>query len=156
MRNKIDEAFKKHFNSPNWLTEKLPPAFLKQVVEIEVGLNKAKKPTTNSNILAKLNFGFWTTLFNRKYARFFWKPLHRIFINMPKQQRKRTEVSSRLNHIRTFRNRIYHYEPIIWNNEALIKKRNEIKEITFWLDEDTFRWVNQFDRTSYFLNKLLK
>ncbi|TVR81089.1 MAG: hypothetical protein EA412_03820 [Chitinophagaceae bacterium] len=146
LRNKIDLSCREHFKSEKWLTEKLPPILLKQVVDIEVRLTKSRKTITNSKILAELNFGFWTTLFNRQYAKIFWKPLHRIFPNVPKEKRKRTEISSRLNHIRTFRNRIYHYEPIIWDLNALRQKSQEIDEITHWLDNDTSGWAKQFNQ----------
>ncbi len=146
LRNRINQSCKLHFDTDNWLQEKLPPELNRQIVDIEIRLNKSNKTVTNSRILAELNFGFWTTLFNRKYAKLFWKPLHRIFSNAPKSNKKRTDVSSRLNHIRTFRNRIYHYESVIWNTEALKHKKDEIFEIISWLDFDTSKWAKQFDR----------
>lgn len=145
LRNKIDQSCKLYFENDNWLTEILPNELSKQINENKNRLIKSKKEITNSRILAELNFGFWTTLFNRKYARIFWKPLHKIFPNMPKENKKRTEVSSRLNHIRVFRNRIYHYEPIIWDLEILKKKREEILETIYWLDADTSEWAKTFN-----------
>ncbi len=144
LRNKIDQIFRTHFGHRDWLTQDLPPKLLKPVVEIEIKLTRAKKDPTNSAVLAELNFGFWTTLFNRQYAKLFWKPLHRAFRHLPSHQRRRTEVSSRLNHIRTFRNRIYHYEPICWNAEALRKKAREIEELTTWLNPEVERWAKPF------------
>lgn len=145
LRNKIDDSFKRHFNSEEWLTNALPPELLKPVVEIEIRLNRSKKNTSNSRILAELNFGFWTTLFNRQYAKVFWKPLHQIFQDIPSEKRKRNIVSARLNHIRNFRNRIYHYEPVIWDLSELKKIKNEIEEVTKWLDSSTSQWVSTFD-----------
>lgn len=145
LRNQIDQSCKLYFKNNNWLTEILPIELSHQINENKSRLIKSKKEITNSRILAELNFGFWTTLFNRKYARIFWKPLHRIFPNMPKENKKRTEVSSRLNHIRVFRNRIYHYEPIIWDLEILKKKRKEILETIYWLDSDTYEWTKTFN-----------
>ena len=152
LRNKIDNSCKIHFDTDNWLQKKLPPELLRQIIDIEIRLSKSKKEITNSRILAELNFGFWTTLFNRKYAKLFWKPLHRIFPNIPNENKKRTEVSSRLNHIRTFRNRIYHYEPIIWNATVLKYKKDEIFEVISWLDLDTSKWANQFDKFNEVMN----
>lgn len=145
LRNQVDQSCKLYFKNDNWLTEILPIELSHQINENKSRLIKSKKEITNSRILAELNFGFWTTLFNRKYARIFWKPLHRIFPNMPKENKKRTEVSSRLNHIRVFRNRIYHYEPIIWDLEILKKKREEILETIYWLDSDTYEWTKTFN-----------
>lgn len=145
LRNKIDQSCKLYFKNDNWLTEVIPNELSHQINENKNRLIKSKKEITNSRILAELNFGFWTILFNRKYAKVFWKPLHRIFINMPKENKKRTEVSSRLNHIRVFRNRVYHYEPIIWNLEILKKKKKEILETIYWLDSDTYEWSKTFN-----------
>lgn len=127
------------------MTESLPPELLKPVIEIEIRLKRSKKKITNSRILAELNFGFWTTLFYRQYAKLFWKPLHQIFRELPPQQRKRTTVSGKLNHIRNFRNRIYHYEPIIWDLNELKSIRKEISETLTWLDSDTEKWLANFD-----------
>ncbi len=147
LRNKINESCIIHFKNENWLLENLPPELSKQVKEIKDKLKKSKKEITNSRVLAELNFGFWTILFNRKYAKIFWKPLHRIFINTPKTNRKRTDISSKLNHIRTFRNRIYHYEPIIWNKEVLNQKREDILQLIYWLDTDTVEWLSTVDKS---------
>lgn len=145
LRNKIDQSFKAHFKNENWLTEIISNELSFQITENKNRLIKSRKEVTNSRILAELNFGFWTTLFNRKYAKIYWKPLHRIFQNMPKENRKRAEVSSRLNHIRVFRNRVYHYEPIIWDLEVLKQKKKDILEIIYWLDSDTHEWTKTFN-----------
>ncbi len=147
LRNKINESCILHFQNDNWILQNLPPELSKQIKEIKDKLKKSKKEITNSRVLAELNFGFWTILFNRKYAKIFWKPLHRIFVNAPKTNRKRTDISSKLNHIRTFRNRIYHYEPIIWNEEVLNQKRKEMLQLIHWLDVDTAEWVNAIDKS---------
>ncbi len=144
LRNKINNSCIEHFDNKNWLSDNLPKELTNQINDIKNKLQNSKKPVTNSRILAELNFGFWTTLFNRKYAKIFWKPIHRIFINTPKENRKRATISAKLNHIRTFRNRIYHYEPIIWNKEVLNQKQKDILELIYWLDTDTEEWIKEF------------
>ncbi|MCC5924606.1 MAG: hypothetical protein JJT77_12545 [Crocinitomicaceae bacterium] len=145
LRNKIDESFKEHFGDDFWLRNVLPPVMGKQVTDLEQKLVQRKKTITNSSILAELNFGFWTILFNRRFAKTYWKPLHRIFEHIPKHQRKRSEISAKLNHIRTFRNRIYHYEPIIWDSEVLDQKHNDILDVLYWLNPETVEWVRSID-----------
>lgn len=154
LRNKIDQSFKNYFNNSDWLTNNLPPELLKQVVDIEIKLNRTNKNPTNSKILAELNFGFWTMLFNRHYAKYFWKPLHQIFVNIPSEKRKRKVVSSKLNHIRTLRNRIYHYEPVIWDINELKNNQNVIVELVNWMDKDTSAWLETFDNSISLLNKV--
>lgn len=145
LRNKIDQSFKDHFNDEFWLDQVLPQFMSRQVEEIKVKLNQRKKTPTNSRVLAELNFGFWTILFNRNNAKAFWKPLHRIFEHIPKKDRKRSEISSKLNNIRAFRNRIYHYEPIIWNAEILDQKHREIFEVMYWLNPDIKECIQSID-----------
>lgn len=107
---------------------------------------KSKKPASIDRIIAEMNFGFWTILFNRKYAKNFWKPLIKTFPHLPNDCRKRTIVSAKLNHVRTFRNRIYHYEPIIWDIREIVNKRKDIYEIMGWIEPETEKWAKSIDR----------
>ena len=47
--------------------------------------------------------------------------------------------------LRTFRNRIYHYDPIIWNIQELIPKRKEINEILYWIEPEIAKWAESID-----------
>jgi uncharacterized coiled-coil DUF342 family protein len=144
LRNSIHEKFKKHYGKTDWYNE-LPTELKQQVIEVEKRLIKSRKEVTTDRIIAELNFGFWTTLFNRNNAKFLWKPLLKSFSNIPNDFRKRTKVSASLNRIRTFRNRIYHYEPIIWDIQQIIEKRKEIFEILNWIEPDTEKWAKEID-----------
>jgi len=145
LRNAISDSFRKYFESDCWYQD-FPDEVKNQISEVEKRLIKSKKEPTIDRIIAELNFGFWTTLFNRKYAKIFWKPLMKSFSQLPSESRKRTVVSSKLNHIRTFRNRIYHYEPIIWDIKEIVNKRKEIYEILEWLEPETERWAKTIDK----------
>jgi hypothetical protein len=144
LRNAISNSMQRHFGTSNWL-DKLPVDLKIQTVEIQKRLENANKKVTIDRVFAELNFGFWTSMFNRKYAKFLWKPLLKSFPNIPHEYRKRTKVSSRLNHIRTFRNRIYHYEPIIWDIQEIVNKRKEIFSIINWIEPNTEKWARQID-----------
>ena len=145
LRNAINDSFQVHFKNQQWYKE-FPTELKQQIEEIENRLLKSKKLATIDRIIAELNFGFWTILFNRKYARYFWKPLLKAFPNLPHDCRKRTIVSAKLNHIRTFRNRIYHYEPIIWDIREIVNKRKDIYEIMDWIEPETEKWAKSIDR----------
>lgn len=144
LRNSINYSMQKHFQTQTWL-DKLPVDLKLQTVEIHKRLENANKGVTVDRVIAELNFGFWTSMFNRKYAKFLWKPLLKSFPNIPHEYRKRTKVSSRLNHIRTFRNRIYHYDPIIWDVQEIVNKRKEIFAIINWIEPNTEKWARQID-----------
>ena len=89
LRNAINDSFHVHFKSQQWYKE-FPTELKQQIEEVENRLLKSKKPATIDRIIAELNFGFWTILFNRKYARCFWKPLLKAFPKLPSDCRKRT------------------------------------------------------------------
>ena len=65
---------------------------------------------TPSKIVAELTLGFWVSLLNSEYERTLWQALRRAFPYMPRQERKRRNVSAPLNLFRRFRNRIFHNE----------------------------------------------
>ena len=145
IRNTINQSCIKHFGTDDWLVENMPRTLEKQITDIKTKLLKSSKQPTNDRIIAELNFGFWTTLFNRSNAKLFWKPLLKAFPYLPNDMRKRTKVSSKLNRLRTFRNRIYHYDPIVWDLKELILRRKEINEILIWIEPETAKWADSID-----------
>lgn len=70
-----------------------------------------------------------------------WKPLRVIFINLPKENKRREIISSTLNKTRIFRNRIFHFEPILWKPEALLDNIKNIKLLLSWIDKEYLDWV---------------
>jgi hypothetical protein len=105
-----------------------------------------KEYTSPSKIIAELTLGFWVSLFNVEYERVLWKSLRKVFPNMPKQERQRKKVAPPLNRFRTFRNRIFHHEPISWNLERLQQIHAEILTIMAWINRDIPVWLAPFDR----------
>jgi len=156
LRNTINQSCIKHFDTENWLKEKLPKELKRQILEIENKLKKSGKEPTNDRIIAELNFGFWTTLFNRSNAKIFWKPLLKAFPYLPKKMRKRTSISPKLNRLRTFRNRIYHYDPIVWDIRELVSRRAEIDKILTWIEPETDEKCNLTEYHYYKNGKLKK
>lgn len=71
-------------------------------------------------IIAKLTFGFWTTLFNAAFdvnrnKKAMWPTLLKpIFPNAPKGALNREDLQRKLTTVRTFRNKAFHHEPV-WN-----------------------------------------
>ncbi len=136
LRNAIHETLKVHFQDEFWFKNKLPLEFLTFVSDATQKLTLRRKTITSDRIIAELNFGFWTTLFNRNYASLLWKPLRLIFRNTPKHIRKRDTISDVLHHIRILRNRVYHYEPVFNNLKNLEARHKEMLLFLFWLDKD--------------------
>ena len=104
-----------------------------------------KKPSTG-DIIAELNFGFWTSLFDVRYERIFWQKLIKdMFPSMPRRLRTRHTASARLNRIRKLRNRVFHYEPI-WHWADLQEQYREILETTHWISPETATLVHSKSR----------
>jgi hypothetical protein len=105
-----------------------------------------KEYTSPSKITAELTLGFWVSLFNVEYERILWKSLRKVFPNMPKTDRQRKKVAPPLNRFRTFRNRIFHHEPVSWNLEKLRQIHAEMLSVMEWIDRDIPAWLATFDR----------
>lgn len=101
---------------------------------------------TPSKVVAELTLGFWVSLLNSEYERLLWKDLRRAFPFMPKQERKRKNVSAPLNTFRTFRNRVFHNESICWNLCRVEEIHNELITVMGWMNKDVPGWLQQTDR----------
>jgi hypothetical protein len=63
------------------------------------------------DIVAELSLGFWVSLLGQRYDQEFWRPaLHRAF--RPGYTGRRDALHKNLDHLRRFRNRIMHHEPV--------------------------------------------
>lgn len=72
--------------------------------------------------------------------------LIRAFPYMPKNIRQRKNISAPLNRFRSFRNRIFHHEPICWNLYRVQQIHNEMIQVMGWINKDLPAWTATFDR----------
>lgn len=150
LRNKINQELSKKYKRKDWYTcwEQDPKMeeLWQKINAVIKRLKEHGKPLTPDNIIAELTFGFWASLFNTAYMHTLWGQLRFVFPKMPKKQRKRNVISKKLNKVRTkVRNRVYHYEPIIWNKQ--IKERYEdIYIILNWIEPQLSTWLKSIDR----------
>ena len=95
------------------------------------------KTFTIGQVIAKLNFGFWTNLCSKRYNAKFWTKkgcFKGVFVNYPKSQQHQIHILSiKLRSIRKLRNRIFHYEPIFKKPTALLDMYNMILEVLSYL-----------------------
>lgn len=121
LRNSIHHAAATGYLEEYWFD--LPGMLLKkqpiQLQRARSSLIKQGKPSphTAGQIIAELNFGFWTTLLSDPYHSAFWMSnranlLKLTFPHMKNAQRIRGEIHSQLDTIRLLRNRVFHFEPI--------------------------------------------
>lgn len=95
-------------------------------------LQNEGKSTNPSDLMAALNFGFWTSLFRKDYEYKLRSLLPKIFPYVtPTSERTRKNISDQLNTIRKFRNRVFHFEPITKYKPEV--RYGEIRKTISWL-----------------------
>jgi len=146
LRNTIHASLTEHFQRPDWweALRSLPQAsYLMMQVDSARKKVHAKKHTIPS-IVAELNFGFWCSLFESKYEILLWKPLRLIFTGIEKKHRQRKPIRRLLEDIRLFRNRVYHYEPVLYKQPAKI--HGDIETLLGWISVGAVEWMKSVDR----------
>jgi hypothetical protein len=151
LRNSINIQLRRLFGTEEWYSDirfnkAITPFQLTKIDEAMNTIIREQKTVTPGRIVAELSFGFWTSLFDKRFEYLLWKQLRLSFPACPKHIRQRRTISKKLNGIRKFRNRIFHHEPVSWSFNALQIYRDEIYQGIDWLDtelltffEDTFR-----------------
>jgi len=139
LRNSISFYFEKNIGI-DWMdSDFLNVNSKKKIKELTTRLSKTKHSIGNDRIISELSFGFWTALFRKDYATTMRiKTIKSIFPNLPNQKTKfidRNYIDKKLNHIRIFRNRIFHHEKII-NKTEFANIENDILEILEYFDTD--------------------
>lgn len=117
LRNALNDHFSTVI-SPNWHQNPfLTPGARTKITDAITLLKNRKEAITKEKIIAELNFGFWVNLFQKPYQNHLrTKDLQHIFPNMPSKEimiLTREIIYKKLDHIRGFRNRIFHYEKVI-------------------------------------------
>ena len=132
----------------NWLENKdfLTNDSLRKIEEAKKILYKRAEPISKSKIIAELSFGFWVNLFKKPYEKKLrTKDIQKIFTNLPPKKEKminREVIYKELNHIRNFRNRVFHYEKVI-NKDNDNQIFDEIDEVLFYFDKELFDCVKK-------------
>lgn len=150
VRNGIQKEMIIEYKRSDWYEEWADldmPAFqelYRKIGEAKRDLVRRRRSFGHDDIVAELSFGFWTTLFNRSSITPISKPLMRVFHYCPSHRRRPDVIRSRLNAARTFRNRCFHHEPLLWN--PLHALHEDILELIGWIDPALRRWTEQHDR----------
>ena len=147
LRNSINNLFEKLYGA-GWIANEA--SFLKHK-EIEKIIQTKDKILSRSEIISKdkivseLSFGFWTALFQSVYDdKMRFNNLKHIFPNLPPKEKlpiDRKMVSTKLNHIRKFRNRIFHHENIL--KEEFKNIEDDIYEILSYFDNELVEFTKK-------------
>ena len=119
LRNAIDEHYRVYYSNPDWIvnqadTGKLLEFNMDEIKQTEASYRR-RGIYNNDKMVASLTMGFWTKLFSKKRYKRGGKSLLRIFPNKVKGK-SQSDVYKDLTHIREFRNRIAHHEPICFDS----------------------------------------
>lgn len=146
IRNAVDSHFS-NFYGNGWLIKEasfLQRDAIRKIIDAKARLQKREEEITREKLVAELSFGFWTSLFQQPYDKNLrFVNLKQIFSNLPKEKDKiidRKYISSQLNLIRAFRNRIFHYEKVI-GKEKYVNIEDDILEVLRFLHVDLCEYV---------------
>jgi hypothetical protein len=147
LRNSIHNTLTSYYKTSEWyeIEDFLLPNELKKISEAKNKIMRAKKELTADRVISELSFGFWTSLFSKAYDQKIWnKHTKQMFPNMLKKDRNRRVLSSKINTIRYFRNRIFHFEQI-FDKQNLSEVHLNIFEIIKWLNLALFEITKELD-----------
>jgi len=144
LRNSISYYFTNYIDN-NWLNNHfLNLSSQRKIEDVKLRLNNKQNDFSSDKIISELSFGFWTALFRKDNASIMRiKTIKKIFPNLPNQNDKfinRNYINKKLNHIRIFRNRIFHYEKIV-DKKEFFSIENDILEILEYFDEDVKKFA---------------
>ena len=163
LRNAVYRGYKKHYGHQDFFYLHETNSFNRYQNKKEIHSRECWKmlcgvkyklrhlPTiSDGKIIAELNFGFWTELLTSTDAKYttMWRT---IFSDVFQNYKVRSSIdhdknliAAKIDDIRNFRNRIFHYEPIYHQNN-LEKRHEEIFEILGWLNNDMKILNEMFD-----------
>ena len=118
LRNAINEHFIAYYSDPDWIVNQADSGKLLEYNKDEIRQTEAgyrrRGIYNNDKMVASLTMGFWTKLFSKKRYKRGGKTLLQIFPNKRKGKNQ-ADIYKDLTHIREFRNRIAHHEPICFD-----------------------------------------
>ena len=122
LRNAVNEHYMAYYSDSDWIVNQAGTGLLAhdkdEIKQIEFDYKK-RGIYNNDKMVSALTFGFWTYLFTKKNYRKGGKTLLRIFTNKAKGKNQ-ADIYLDLSHIREFRNRIAHHEPICFDGSGNI------------------------------------
>lgn len=123
LRNAVNDHYISYYSDSDWIVNQAKKGKLlaHQIDEIKQTEADYKKRGiyNNDKMVSALTFGFWTYLFTKKNYRQGGKTLLKIFPNKAKGKNQ-ADIYLDLTHIREFRNRIAHHEPICFDGSGNI------------------------------------
>ena len=123
LRNAVNRHYQNYFADTEWITHqaangKLLTNYRDEIKQTEADYKK-RGVYNNDKMVSSFTFGFWTKLFTKNKYKKGGKTLLKIFPNKAKGKNQ-ADIYLDLTHIREFRNRIAHHEPICFDGSGHI------------------------------------
>ena len=119
-----------------------------EVTKAKDKITRAQKAVTAGRVVAELQLGFWTSLFEAHYeqrTRFLPWGIKPVFPHLPKSGHNRKALKRKLEEIRVLRNRVFHHERIVhWTD--LEAKHAAILEVIGWVSPELHEMARALDR----------
>jgi hypothetical protein len=140
LRNKLHTVLCEHFKREDWYDLPiLNERGQKNVRDAKRAVKRLHQEVNPPHVVAELSFGFWLSLLNKKYHQNLWIPsLNKAF---PNAKMKRADILRDLDHLRTFRNRIAHHEPVF--KRHLKQDLDTTLTAISWMCRDTAEWTTK-------------
>ena len=127
---------------------KLAPWAVAEVFRAKDKITRSGRPVTPGRVIAELQFGFWTSLFEGQYEGrngFLPSGIKEVFPHLPKSLHNRKGLKRTLETIRMLRNRVFHHERIIhWND--ISDQHASILEVIGWINPELHEMALALDR----------
>lgn len=149
MRNSLDQCLRRHYREDErgipWFFLDLPgggnvheavDVVRRRLRQYESLLGGRRVRDTRHQIVAGMSFGFWSSLTGPKYETLWRDCLHSAFPNSPGT---RKEVSTALEGIRKFRNRLAHHDSMIGVDVPFEIQR--VFTVARFIDADAAAWL---------------
>ncbi len=150
LRNAIHSYLAQVFCREDWFDE---PSFrltewgASEVRKAKDKLARAQKAITPGRVVAELQFGFWTSMFEAHYERtpFLPRGIKGVFPYLPKSLHNRKDRKNDLEHIRNLRNRVFHHERLLhWRD--LDDQHALLLQLIGWLNPTLHELAIKLDR----------
>ncbi|MEI6341695.1 MAG: hypothetical protein WCR07_07045 [Verrucomicrobiota bacterium] len=151
LRNAIHRHLTSLFGREDWHDAPhlhLTPWAAAEVSKAKAKITKTRKSVTSGRVVAELQFGFWTSLFEAHYEQhtpFLPGGIKAVFRHLPKSLHHRKDRKNDLENIRQLRNRVFHHERIVhWQD--LDARHERLLEVIGWISPALRQMAEALDR----------
>ena len=172
LRNSLNLKLSTHFGDIDWIINQKSGFmrhnslrnsnfFLKTSIQkTENKLNRRKIPITSGKIISDQTFGFWIAFFlAHHYALVAGQPIHIFAHKLPIEDR--ASIYSKLDEIRSFRNRVNHCEPICFlghdiNCSEALEIRTKLFNLIEWIDPELIPFLKKIDNIQSKVDNIMR